>query len=59
MKMFRDPIVEEIREVREQHAAKFNYDLRKIATDLRNKEKQAARQVVSFPPKPARRRSVA
>jgi hypothetical protein len=59
MIMFRDPIVEEVRAIREQHAAQFNYDLRKIAVDLRKKEKQAARRVVSFPPKPARRRSAA
>lgn len=59
MIMFRDQIVEEVRAIRQKHAALFNYDLRKIAEDLRKKEKQAARRVVSFPPKPARRRSEA
>jgi len=38
--MFKDPIVEEVRAIRQQHAARFNYDLRKIAEDLRKKQEQ-------------------
>ena len=33
-----DPIVEEVRKVREAHAAKFNYDLSAICADLKKKE---------------------
>ena len=28
--MFNDPIIEEIHKYREKHAAKFNYDIKKI-----------------------------
>lgn len=50
--MFSDPIVEEVRDVRQRHAKRFNYDLRKIAADLKEREKRAGRRIVSFPPKP-------
>ena len=56
--MFKDPIVEEVRAARQKHAAQFNYDLRKIAEDLRMKEQQAGRKIVSFPPKPARKKAL-
>lgn len=51
--MFRDPIVEEVREARQRHAQRFNYDLRKIAEDVKEREKRSGRRIVSFPPKPA------
>ena len=57
--MFKDPIVEEVRAARQKHAAQFNYDLRKIAEDLRMKEQKAGHKIVSFPPKPARNKAVA
>lgn len=57
--MFKDPIVEEVRTARQKHAAQFKYDLRKIAEDLRMKEQQSGRKIVSFPPKPARKKAVA
>lgn len=50
--MKKGPIIEEIRKVREQHAAKFNYDLDEIVTDLKKREKKADRKVVSLPAKP-------
>lgn len=49
--MKKDPIVEEIRKIRSAHAAKFNYDLKAICADLKEKEKNCGHQVVSFPPK--------
>ena len=49
--MSRDPIVEEIRRVRQERAAKFNYDLRAICADLKEKEKNFGHPVVSLPPK--------
>ncbi|CAN2040997.1 conserved hypothetical protein [Candidatus Magnetomoraceae bacterium gMMP-15] len=52
--MFEDPIVDEIRAARQKHAAKFNFDLKKIAQDLRAKQKKSKRRVVSYSPKPAR-----
>ena len=49
--MFTDPIVEEVRNARQRHAKRFNYDLKKIAEDLKEREKRADRRSVSFPPK--------
>jgi hypothetical protein len=46
-----DPIVDEVRKVREAHAAKFNYDHSTICADLKKKEKNSDHPVVSRPPK--------
>ena len=54
-----DPIVEEVRRVRQEYAKQFNYDLRAIAADLRQKETEHQGQVVSFPPRPARQNKTA
>lgn len=47
--MTKDPIVEEVRKVRDEYAKQFGYDLDAIVRDLQ--QKQAGEQVVSFPPK--------
>lgn len=44
-----DPIVDEVRRVREAYAARFNYDLRAIYRDLREQEKRSGRKVASCP----------
>ncbi|MFQ5687921.1 MAG: hypothetical protein ACE5GV_14815 [Candidatus Scalindua sp.] len=49
--MKQDYIVEEVRKIRQAHAAKFNYNLHEICADLRKKEKVCGHQVVSLPPK--------
>ena len=49
--MKKDPIVEEIRRIREAHAARFNYDLKAICADLKRKEKDCGHPVVSLPAK--------
>jgi len=46
-----DPIVEEVRKVREEHAARFCHDLKAIFDDLKATERQRGREVVSLPPK--------
>jgi hypothetical protein len=46
-----DPIVAEIRRIREEHAKKFNYDLHAICEDLRRSERESGRKYVSFPPR--------
>ena len=51
--MRRDPIVEEVRQHREQRARRFGYDPEKIAEDVRKREKTGDWEVVSPPPKPA------
>jgi len=47
--MISDPIVEEVRAARQQHAARFGYDLKKIAEDLRQKRAQLKWPVASPP----------
>jgi len=54
-----DPIVEEVRRAREDYAARFGYDLRAVAADLRRLEQQHPERLVTFPPKPAPRRKTA
>lgn len=49
--MIKDPIVEEVRKVRDEYAKKFNYDLDAICRDLQKKQGQPGKKVVSFPPK--------
>jgi hypothetical protein len=49
--MWEDPIVEQVRKVREEHAARFNYDLEAICRDLKKQEKQGKWRLVSLPPR--------
>lgn len=49
--MWRDSLVDETRKAREEYAAKFNYDLVAIYRDLKEKENQSEREVVSLRPK--------
>ena len=49
--MREDPIVEEVRKVREAHAAQFNYDLWAIYRDLKEQERKSGRAFVSYPPR--------
>jgi len=47
-----DPIVDEVRRARDAYAARFNYDLRAIFRDLKEKEKRSGRKVVSYAENP-------
>ena len=49
--MWEDPIVEEVRKAREEHAAKFDYDLAAICRDLREKQAESGRRVIRREPK--------
>lgn len=49
--MFKDPIVEEVREARQRHSARFNHDLEAIVDDLKKKEQNLNRPLISRPPK--------
>ena len=53
--MWRDPIVEEVRRYRQDYAARFNYDLKAICQDLREKQKKSGRKIVSLSPKRVRK----
>ena len=44
--MFDDPIVSEIRKVREDYAASFGYDLGKIVADLQSRQGKDGRRIV-------------
>ena len=46
--MWDDEIVDEIHRIRDEHAAKFNYDLDAIIRDLQDKEMKSGRKIVSF-----------
>ena len=46
-----DPIVDEIRRIREAQAAKFNFDLDAIFRDLKLKERRSDRPIVHLKPK--------
>jgi len=46
-----DPIVAEIRQIRHEHAAKFNNDVAAIFEDYRRMAKESGRTYVSYPPR--------
>lgn len=52
--MYKDEILEELWKIREEHAAKFNYDLDAMFEDLKRREEEErkrGRKFVSFDPK--------
>lgn len=55
----KDPIVQEVRRIRDEYAAKFNYDIHAIARDLRRREKESQKKgcrLVSLEEAPSRGR---
>ena len=53
----KDPIVEQVRRIKEAQAAKFNYDVRAIADDARRRQWDSGHQVLGWDAK--RKRAVA
>jgi hypothetical protein len=49
--MIEDPIVNEVRKARDNHAKKFNYDLTKIYKDIRKSQRKHNRKLVNLNPK--------
>ena len=47
--MSQDEILEEIHQIREEHAKSFNYDLQAICDDLREQEAKSGRKIISKP----------
>lgn len=43
-----DPIVDEVRRVRDEHAARFDYDLWAIFRDIKEKQNRSGLHFVSF-----------
>jgi len=46
--MWKDEIVEEVRRIRDELAARFNYDLDAIVRDLQEKQRRSGRKIVSL-----------
>lgn len=55
----RDLIVEEVRKHRQEHAAKFNYDVRAIMEDARKREKTSSHRIVNLQELDRRKRAPA
>jgi hypothetical protein len=49
--MWNAPIIDDIHKTRDQHAAKFDHDMRRIFDDLKRQEKESGLITVSLPPK--------
>jgi hypothetical protein len=54
--MWKDPVVEDVRAIRDEYARKFDYDLGRICEDLRRQQSVRqqsgdAREIVTLPPK--------
>ena len=47
----KDTIIAELRRIRDEHAAKFNYDLEAIAADLQKREKGSHRKLINRRPR--------
>ena len=46
-----DPILTEIRKVREAYSERFSGDVKAMLADLRKRQQEGGRKVVSLPPK--------
>jgi hypothetical protein len=43
-----DPIVDEVRRIRDEHAARFNYDLRAIFADIQEQQRKSGLKFVTL-----------
>ena len=50
--MWEDPIVKEVRKIREEHSSRFGHDLDRIYRELKRREETSGRRYVSHPPRP-------
>ncbi len=46
--MVQDEVIEEVRRARQEQAAKWNFDLKAVLADARQRQGQTSRKVVSF-----------
>lgn len=49
--MAKDPIVDEVRRVREEQAAKYAFDVKSILAAAKKRQRRSGHKVVSFVPK--------
>ena len=47
--MWRDPIVDEVRKVRDEYAKQLNYDLKAICRDIKEQETKSGKTTVTLP----------
>ena len=47
-----DPIVADVRAARDQHAAQFDYDVKKIFEDIKARQESSGRKYVRYPARP-------
>lgn len=47
--MWKDPIIEETRKLREQYASKFNHNIDAIYEDIKRRQALSSKKAVSFP----------
>jgi len=58
--MWKDPVIEETRKLREQYASKHNHDIDAIFDDIQKRQVKSQKKLVSFPPrKPTKASKVA
>ena len=55
--MFEDPIVEEVRRYRKEHAAKYGNDIHRIFEAFRKQERNAGHDFLNPGPKPLSKRT--
>ena len=48
-----DPIIDELRAARDEHAARFNYDVEAIFRDIQAQQAASGREYVRLPPRRA------
>lgn len=47
-----DPIIAEVRAIRDAHAARFDYDVAAIFRDIRAMQEKSGREYIRFPARP-------
>ncbi len=48
---WKDPIVEEVREIRDRIAARFDYDIKAIGRYYQERQRKSGHQLVTRPPR--------
>ena len=46
-----DPVIAEVRAIRDEYAARFNYDVGAIFRDIRDRQETSNRSYVNYPPR--------
>ena len=46
-----DPLIQEIRRIKEANAAKYGFNIQAMVEDMRRREKLSGRKIVTLPPR--------